>query len=189
MSVLVVDYAVKCSGSQYQTHAVVAAILVAVAVLVPLCFLRAMMTAGAAAPEDEHSVSGDGARERERAVRRITEELGVREQDARNFVHDMTEQTDYSFLTAGFRPAFAWWENVDMLRKLSARRAPARIAVHKSPPVLSTPRPPPFLLPNLQTRTLDSVLARAGGVRGHRVRAGQYRAAGLHRQPAGLSCN
>ena len=52
-------------------------------------------------------------------VRFIAEDLRCTEIQAQDAIMDIVDNRKYSFVMAGFRARYFWWETIDMLRKLS----------------------------------------------------------------------
>ena len=128
--VLVADNAVRCDGRVYKVHHAVAWGVILLCVCVPLAFLRNMMLAAKASPRlcrclnKGGSNGGEEPEDEDSTQRRdllhsLEQDLCVSDAQARDMLHDLVDQQNYTFLTAGFRPAFSYWECIDMIRKLT----------------------------------------------------------------------
>jgi hypothetical protein len=113
LEVLSQDYSVSCHSSAYKLHTYVDYAVIAAVVAIPLVFAWQMTRGGDRGEGEGEGVGkGEAVAERGYLVRRITEQLGVARQDAQDLVRETTEHAQFSFLTQGFRPKYAFWETV-----------------------------------------------------------------------------
>ena len=117
---LSVDYSVDCDDALYSVHYVAALVLLAVATALPVVVIRRVR---ALQLSDDRRLDSIGI------SRHVATELRVDPENAKEAVMHLLTGREFSFMTAGLRSDYLWWEAMARRRPQRSRRSTPPCAV------------------------------------------------------------
>ena len=113
---LSVDYSVDCDDALYSWHHAAALVLLAVAAALPLVVIRRVRAL-------QRSGDSDRGLDSIGISHHVATELGVDSENAKEAVAHLLTGREFSFMTAGLRSDYLWWEAVARRRPRRPRRS------------------------------------------------------------------